>query len=57
MMSLRASVDRCRLGFTVSDEGSGAAVYCSDILNVPLFPSAREGDVRGGVGLMSVGEE
>ena len=51
VMPLRSLVALCRLGATISVEGSGVADGCSDCSNRCSFPSTSEGDVCGGVGL------
>jgi hypothetical protein len=51
-MPLRSLVALCRLGATVSVEGSDVTACCSELSSTCSFPSARDGDVVGGVGLL-----
>jgi hypothetical protein len=56
-MPLRSLVALCRLGLGCSVEGSGVGA-CSELSSTCSFPSAKEGDVVGGVALVfCVGEK
>jgi hypothetical protein len=57
-MPLRSFVALCRLGMTVSVEGSDVAVCVSERSSTCSWSSATEDDVSGGVGLVCcVGEK